>query len=163
MVAEKKKKGTVRVFSAIFTLLCLIAVSCFIWPPGSDKVGGPADNSSQAQAIDKILKKALEINSKTPLMIDKSTRLDRVSVEDQTIIYQATLVNLTVETAGGDIFKQDIGRFLAEKYCNNKYTRKALELGVKYGHEYSGKDGALLYTATITVENCRSEPFLHYL
>ncbi|MCK4838506.1 MAG: hypothetical protein KAS94_06855, partial [Desulfobulbaceae bacterium] len=74
VVAEKKKKGTVRVFSAIFTLLCLIAVSCFIWPPGSDKVGGPADNSSQAQAIDKILKKALEINRKTPLMIDKSTR-----------------------------------------------------------------------------------------
>lgn len=163
LVAGKKKQGTVRVFFVIFTLLCLIVVTCFIWQAGIDKMAGPADKSSQALAIDKILKKALRINTKTPLMIDKSTRLDRVLVEDQTIIYQATLVNLTLETAGGDIFKKEIGQFLSEKYCNNEYARKALELGVKYGHEYYGNDGALLYTATITVDNCRSDPFLFYL
>jgi DNA-directed RNA polymerase subunit RPC12/RpoP len=151
--AAKKKMGKVRVFSAIFALLGLAIF--FVWQTANDKGGGAgADNGSKAQAIDQIIKKAMEVNGKVPLMIDKSTRLDRVVVEDKTIIYKTTLVNLSAQTADKDIFKKKIGPYLAEKYCNDKNSRKALELGIKYGHEYFGINGALLYSAHIGVDDC---------
>jgi DNA-directed RNA polymerase subunit RPC12/RpoP len=153
-VAEKKKMGSGRVFFAIFVLLCLVVAIFFVWQAGSDKTGGLADNSSKAQAIEQIINKAMEINTKTPLMIDKSTRLDLVVVEDKTITYKTTLINLTAENVDNDMFKRGIAPFLSEKYCSDKNTHKALELGVKYDHEYFGNNGALLYTASISFEDC---------
>ncbi len=152
VVAVKNKRGKGRVLLMIFALLCLAIF--LIWQAGKDKRVGAADNNSKTQAIDQIIKKAMEVNSKAPLMIDKSTRLDLVVVEDKTIIYKTTLVNLTVEAANQDIFKNKIGPYLADKYCNDKNSRKALELGIKYDHEYFGNDGAVLYTASISVEDC---------
>lgn len=154
---EKKGMG-IAVFAVIFIMLFLIGGIYFGGSPADD-VGGKADGRSQMQAIDTILQKALEINPKTPLMIDKSTRLDQVVVEGQTITYRTTLVNFTAEIAKDDLakrdlFKKEIGPFLAGKYCSDKNSRKALELGVKYGHEYFGNDGALLYTANISVDDC---------
>ncbi|MEN8135137.1 MAG: hypothetical protein ABFS18_06315 [Thermodesulfobacteriota bacterium] len=151
-VVAKKKIGTGKVCGIILALLGLAVF--FVWQAGNDKSSRSVENSSQARAIDQIINKAMEVNSKVPLMIDKSTRLDLVVVEDKTIIYKTTLVNLSAETADKDIFKNKIGPYLAEKYCNDKNSRKALELGVKYGHEYFGKDGALRYTASISVDDC---------
>lgn len=152
-MAAEKKMGVGRVFFAIFVLLGIAMF--FVWQTANDKSGGAgADNGSKAQAIDQIIKKAMEVNGKVPLMIDKSTRLDRVVVEDKTIIYKTTLVNLSAQTADKDIFKKKIGPYLAEKYCNDKNSRKALELGIKYGHEYFGINGALLYSAHIGVDDC---------
>ena len=151
-MAGKKKMGTGMVFALIFVLLGLAIF--FVWQANTDKSGGSADNSSKERTIEQIIKKAMEVNSKAPLMIDKSTRLDLVVVEEKTIIYKTTLVNLTAETADKDIFKKKIGPYLAEKYCNDKNSRKALELGVKYDHEYFGNNGALLYTANISLEDC---------
>ncbi|MCK4839083.1 MAG: hypothetical protein KAS94_09780 [Desulfobulbaceae bacterium] len=143
-VAAKKKIGTGWVLCIVFTLLCLAIF--FVWQAGNDKSGGAA--------IEQIITKAMAVNRKAPLMIDKSTRLDRVVVEDKTIIYKTTLVNLSAETAVKDIFKNKIGPYLADKYCNDKNSRKALELGIKYDHEYFGNDGAVLYTASISSEDC---------
>ena len=142
-----------KISYAILALICLVVATYFIWQSG-DKTGGPADSSSKASAVDKILKKALEINSDTPLMIDPSTRLDRVVVEDKTITYKATLVNFSAKTTNKVLFNKKIGPFLANKYCSDKNSRKALELGVKYGNEYSGNNGTLLYSATIGVDDC---------
>ena len=88
------------------------------------------------------------------MMIDNSTRLDQVVVEDRTIIYKTSLINLTSESADQDIFKEKIGPFLADKYCSDLKSRAALELGVRYGHEYFGNDGVLLYTAKISLDDC---------
>ena len=151
-MAEKNKMGTGRVFSMFFALLCLAIF--FVWQAGNDKSGELADISSKAQAIEQIINKAMEINSQTPLMIDKSTRLDLVVVEDKTITYKTTLINLTAENVDNDMFKRGIAPFLSEKYCSDKNTHKALELGVKYDHEYFGNNGALLYTASISLEDC---------
>lgn len=142
---SSKKKGLPKIFSAIFVLICLAAAFWFFWQPA---------NKTNSPAIAKIQEKALEVNSKTPMMIDNSTRLDRVVVEGETIIYKTTLINVTAETADQDIFKKKIGPFLAGKYCSDKKTRAALELGVRYGHEYFGNDGVLLYTANISFDDC---------
>ena len=139
------KRGLAKTFSALLVLICLVVASYFLWQ-SADKTNGPA--------IAKILQKALEVNVRTPMMIDNSTRLDQIVVEDKTIIYKTTLVNLTTETADQDIFKKKIGPFLADKYCNDKKSREALELGVKYGHEYFGNDEVLLYTAKISFDDC---------
>jgi predicted RNA-binding Zn-ribbon protein involved in translation (DUF1610 family) len=135
-------------------ILGLLGAIFLIWQSGLASLGGPMDQNARQQAIAKILKESLEINNKVPMMIDKSTRLDGVVIEAETITCKSTLINLTAENSGGDIFKNQINPFLADQYCNNKNTRKALELGIKYGHEYYGRDGALLYTATITLNDC---------
>jgi hypothetical protein len=139
------KRGLSKILSALFLLVCLVVAGYFFWQ-SADKTNGPA--------IAKIQQQALEVNSKTPMMIDNSTRLDQVVVEDKTIIYKTTLVNLTTETADQDLFKKKIGPFLADKYCSDKKSREALELGVEYGHEYFGNDGILLYTAKISLDDC---------
>jgi hypothetical protein len=140
-----KQSGLAKTFSALLVLSCLVVAGYFLWQ-SADKTNGPA--------IAKIQQQALEVNSKTPMMIDNSTRLDQIVVEDETIIYKTTLVNFTAETADHDIFKEKIGPFLADKYCSDKKSRAALELGVKYGHEYFGNNGVLLYTAKISLDDC---------
>jgi len=146
------QSGLSKIITAIVVIVALGVGVILAQLPGDDQ-------SSKAEKIEKILKRSLEVNSKTPMMIDASTSLDKVVVAGETIIYKTTLVNLSGKVADKDVatrdlFKKKIGPFLAEKYCNDKYSREALELGVKYGNEYFGKDGALLYTATISIDDC---------
>lgn len=143
-------KGVAKSLVGIALLLILGGGLYLVWKAGP----GGGEGSVKAAEIERILQTAQEVNRKTPLMIDNSTRLDQVVIEAQTVIYKTTLVNLTSENADQAIFKKKIGPFLAGKYCDDVNSRKALALGIKYGHEYFGKDGVLLYTAKISVEDC---------
>lgn len=135
----------------IITVLLVAALALGLY--WANQAGIFNHKSNQAE-VDRILSKALEVNSKVPMMIDKSTRLDQVVVAEKAIIYKSTLVNLTEKTADQEVFKNKISPFLADKYCRDTTSRRTLELGVRYGHEYFGKDGVLLYTANISVEDC---------
>ncbi|MCA1765752.1 MAG: endonuclease Q family protein [Desulfobulbaceae bacterium] len=108
----------------------------------------------QAKSVDEILAEYLATDAETPMMIDKSTRLDRIEIEGKAVIFKTTLVNVSGEEADDDLFKRKMGPFLAEKYCNDKNSRRAMEEGVTYGHEIFANDGVLLYTVDIGIDDC---------
>jgi DNA-directed RNA polymerase subunit RPC12/RpoP len=151
---KQKREVRGRVFRGIAVLLCFAAAVLIVWRSNTGKSGEKVDGNLQAAQINQIIMDALDINVKTPMMIDSSTRLDQVVAEGDKIIYKSTLVFFTAENGDGEMFKKAIGPYLAEKYCKDENSRKALELGVKYGYEYYGNDGTLLYTAIVSIDDC---------
>jgi DNA-directed RNA polymerase subunit RPC12/RpoP len=151
-------RGPGLIFAVIVVLLGLAGIIFLLRSGRVADLGGLPGGSAKERAIAEIIGKALEINGQTPLMVDKSTRLDRVVVAGTTIISKATLINFSAENTGEDLFKGEIGSFLAGQYCKKDQSRQAMALGIKYGHEYYGSDGALLYTATISDDDCSLNP-----
>jgi predicted nucleic acid-binding Zn-ribbon protein len=138
-----KKAGPGQIISVIIGLLATLVVLFFLFRPGE-----------QAMNVDEMLAEYREADAKTPMMIDQSTRLDRVVVDGKTVTFETTLVNVGSEEADDDLFKRRMRPFLAEKYCNDKSSRRAMESGITYGHEISANDGVLLYTVNIGIDDC---------
>lgn len=138
----------------IFLLICLLAAVIYILHAGWNNRYNQDHSDRNGKAVARILKKALEVNRKTPMMVDNSTRLDQVEVKDNTIIYKATLVTIDTETVDPKMFDKGIDTFLTEKYCSDKDARQSMELGIKYGHEYYSNNGALLYSVIVSLDNC---------
>jgi len=140
----------------VLTVVILILMTClagfFYW---ALKGREGADNVSDDKFVRDFLAGARNVNSKTPLMLDKSTRLDEVVVEGRNITYKNTLVNITnKDMSDKDLFKNGIEPFLTPRYCLDKKAGKALELGIQFGHEYYNANGVLLFNATINSKDC---------
>jgi len=140
-IAEQKLRPG-RIVFAVLVLLGIGALFFFSRP------------AAKMMDVDEILAKYQETDAKTPMMIDKSTRLDHVAVEGKTVTFKTTLVDLGSEDEADDVFMNKIGPFLTDKYCDNKNSRKAMGNGVTYNHEISTNDGKLLYSVTIGLNDC---------
>ncbi|MBU0482726.1 MAG: hypothetical protein KKG47_16660 [Proteobacteria bacterium] len=145
---------------AAFTAMAVVAFAALYFLRPGKEYRSPdipfPDNSGSGIAAS-LLESARSLNSKTPFMVDNSTRLDEVVVEGSTITYKNTLVNLTDEDrAREDVFKKNITRYLTEKYCGNEKARNGMKAGIVYSQDYSGRDGALLFSATVTYADCEA-------
>lgn len=120
--------------------------------------GGSSRPENENQTIERQLEKARKLNLKTPIMVDNSTRLDKVVVEERKIVFQSTLVNPEAEKkAGEEEFKVQVRKSLIKKYCATEETRIALKLGISYGHEYFSMDDEILFNVSITGEDCSKQ------
>ena len=156
MSAENSKTTTTASATGFYVGIAICAlVIFFILAKGGINLNRPADDTFESKAIEQQLEKARSLNKKTPMMVDKSTRLDQVEVEGRNIVFQSTLVNTEAEKKAGEgEFKEKVKLSLAKKYCANKETMKALKLGITYGHEYFSQDGKLLFSASVTLNDC---------
>ncbi|MEN8143092.1 MAG: type II secretion system pilot lipoprotein GspS-beta, partial [Thermodesulfobacteriota bacterium] len=151
--------GTPSTTGRMLGLYAVMAIGAlmifFILTKSKVDQGSSGADVFETKAIERQLEKARNLNQKTPMMVDKSTRLDQVVIRDRKIIFKSTLINPEAEKrAGEEEFKKQVGQSLVARYCTNEETRKALQLGIAYGHEYFNQDGKTLFTAGITLEDC---------
>lgn len=112
--------------------------------------------ASQAEISAKELNEiASYVNQNLPMMIDSETRLDNVFGFNNTLTYQATVVNYfshEIDPAILQAMKPNMVNYL----CTNPQTAYFFENGVSVQYDYSGKARKYITSITISPRDCRS-------
>ena len=98
---------------------------------------------------------AEELNSGLPMMVDKETRLDRVSAgPDKKVTYHYTLITL----ASSDVTPQQLRSAMDDKaknyVCTTEDMRGFRENGVVVSYSYRGKDGGVIGDISVYPRDC---------
>ena len=107
---------------------------------------------SNFNSADKELKKiAIEINKSAPTMIDKDTRLDNVSVFENTLQYNYTLINIAKDDAGLDLdgAKKFIMKNAQDNLDNRPEMKDYREKKIALKYNYKDKNGKHLFDFTV--------------
>lgn len=103
-------------------------------------------------SVDDVLRQlTAEINTKMPMNVDGSTRLDKVSTEPgRRFIYHYTVIadSKTID------FKQALKPQLKNQLCSSAEAQKFLKNGVSVSYQYQDKDGRELGGAEFTPSDC---------
>ncbi len=96
-----------------------------------------------------------QINKNMPVLVDKETRLDRVSAEPgQQFIYHYTLLSISKKDISSDEFYKLIKPQLKSRLCGSTEMQKFLKSGVTVSYLYRGSDGHALGGVTFVPSDC---------
>lgn len=101
---------------------------------------------------------ARQLREKTPFMIDASTRLDSVEVENERMYYRYSFPTLTAKDIDRNKLLNQTRAQLVEKACSNAKLRLTLKYGARYVHSYAGNDGELVAEIEIEESDCGTRP-----
>jgi hypothetical protein len=107
---------------------------------------------SNFNSADKELKKiAIEINKSAPTMVDKDTRLDNVSVFENTLQYNYTLINIAIDDAGLDLdgAKKFIMKNAQDNLDNRPEMKDYREKKIALKYNYKDKNSKQLFDFTV--------------
>ncbi|MDA9297942.1 hypothetical protein N9Q31_03180 [Pseudomonadales bacterium] len=98
---------------------------------------------------------AYQMNSYLPMMIDDSTRLDKIELgEGAMLVHRHTLTGFDAR----EISQQDISTYfrpeVIEKLCKDSTFISSLELGGFYVYHYSGKNGDNIGQFEVAADDC---------
>ncbi len=112
--------------------------------------------SDRTDAINKELKKgAKAINKKTPIKINKETRLDKVTAGNMSLKYSYTLIAVSSKDKNISKIKKIIPPSIIKQACNTKHSRQTLKNGVTVYSTYKTKDGKKIVTVTVNNKKCK--------
>lgn len=96
-----------------------------------------------------------QFNKKTPLRVDKHTRLDKVTAEPGShLIYHYTLIgmrNAEVDRAG---FREKMRPQLKSRLCSSAEMQNFLKSGVHISYRYKAADGGSIADFTFAPSDC---------
>ena len=94
-----------------------------------------------------------------PTMVDKETRLDRVSVGPGPVLtYHSTFLNLFSHEIDHFLIQHELFPLVKAKVCLNLKMKPSLQYGGEYAYSYSGKDGVLVSEFSIDRDDCGFSP-----
>lgn len=135
---ESKKKIISQVIITILTFLVAFFGTTYLM--------------SNFNSADKELNKiAIEINKSAPTMVDKDTRLDNVSVFENTLEYNYTLINIAKDDAGLDLdgAKKFIMKNAQDNLDNRPEMKDYREKKIALKYNYKDKNGKQLFDFTV--------------
>jgi hypothetical protein len=94
------------------------------------------------------------INKQLPLMVDSDTKLEHVSSEGQTLLYQYTLVNYAADQLDPEELRKFIKPTLQKLACDSPNTRPIVDRGAKIGYRYEGKNGNQVLQIFVNKADC---------
>lgn len=107
-----------------------------------------------AQAIsDAELQQAADVvNQRTPMMVDKDTRLDSAASGNQRLIYNYTLINYNASDLDREKFETALRPTLLKAGCQT--LKPLLSEGVSVHYVYKGKDAATVGSVILSPGDC---------
>jgi hypothetical protein len=120
-----------------------------------DKNGNFESWEEQDAFIAMTLKKmAGEMNSQTPIQMDEDTRMMSVLALQKTITFYARLTRVSSSDVDPNLIAQVARENLNHIVCQDKATRKLIDLGVEFVYLYSGNDGKQIARVSIKSYRC---------
>ncbi|MDB5841821.1 MAG: hypothetical protein JWQ23_3773 [Herminiimonas sp.] len=121
-------------------------------------LAGRSGEMGHEKSVDNALVKvAAQINRQTPMAVDKSTRLDKVSTEPgQKLTYHYTLPGTTGSDIKSADFQKLISPSLTTRVCGSPEMQKFLRSGVTIAYLYRDKDGKPIGGAKVAPLDCSS-------
>jgi hypothetical protein len=116
-------------------------------------VGGAVENRNnlRSQLEDLVLAE----NESTPMMVDDSTRLEKVELgEDLNLVYLFTLTEFNANEVSANELRELMRPILLKGVCSNSDLKSNLELGVTYTYRYNGRDGGLVADLKFAKPDC---------
>ena len=109
---------------------------------------------SNMAAKSKLEADILATNQSLPIMIDEDTRLDNLSIQDEDISYNYTLINVAVENL--DVSKVELAIISDIKIdaCSIKETRALLDANRNIKYTYRDKTEKPILTITVNKKDC---------
>lgn len=94
-------------------------------------------------------------NESTPLMVDDSTRLEKVNLgQDLSIVYLFTLTEFNANEVSVNELHEFIRPLVLQRICVDADLKSNLELGVTYIYRYNGRDGGLVGEFEVAENDC---------
>lgn len=117
---------------------------------------GQSGTQGHEKSIDEALAKvSAQINKKTPMLVDKDTRLDKVSAEPgQQLKYHYTLLGVRNGDVNTAEFSKTIKPQLKTRLCENTEMQKFLKNGVSISYLYRTNDGRAIGGAEFAPKDC---------
>ncbi len=107
--------------------------------------GGASLEESLAEA-------AADLNTRTPMMLDPETRLDRVVAEGKRLHYDYTLVRFGSEEIDAEKLRATAEPALEANVCSS--MKAIVELGGTVSFTYHGKNGNEVLLVTVPPSRC---------
>src|SRR5690606_8654964 len=99
---------------------------------------------------------AKELNSGLPMMVDKDTRLDRVSVgPGKKVIYHYTLVAIASSDVTSQQLRNAMESNMVKYVCTGEDMRGFRESDVVVSYNYRGRDGGVIGDISIYPRDCK--------
>ncbi|HEC28786.1 MAG TPA: hypothetical protein ENI65_04265 [Gammaproteobacteria bacterium] len=93
-----------------------------------------------------------DINKSLPEMVDKGTRLDKVTSGEKSLDYRYTLMNLSSRKADKNKIAASLKRNIVKIGCSK--LKSLLDRGIQVKYSYFSNDGRLLAEAGIKKSDC---------
>lgn len=93
-------------------------------------------------------------NKSLPIMVDESTRFDRMSLIERDIYYHYTIIDLDKLEVDTNYFKVMMHKSIEESSCKDKAMLSLLKEQRKLIFEYKDKNNELISEITLDIYNC---------
>jgi len=149
-----------KILGVLGFIVVLIAVG--IGGKVGKEVGKSAFSSSKPtkQEVEDIIiedfaKFASQYNKKLPMMIDKNTQLDKVTVgSGARVVYHHSFPNYTSSDIDSNWISTNLKSQVKNKVCATKGMKKTLQYGGTFVYAYSGNDGVEIERFEIDRDDC---------
>ena len=109
----------------------------------------------EAKLIESLQSSADEINEKCPMMLDKETRLDKVTVgPGLRMVYHETIVKYKSNDIDANWFSTNIRKELVRQVCSKENMSKTLQYGGIYVYSYYWNDAVEIASFEIKRGDC---------
>lgn len=120
---------------------------------------GPGEITS-ALSSESLAEIAAREGSGTPYLVDKDTRIDRVSApDDRQLLYEYTLVNVHEASHDMDAVRQAIDvtvrSSIMQAVCSNAYSVAVLDRGTVFTYRYKDSDGGHVTNLELRRTDCK--------
>lgn len=95
-----------------------------------------------------------ELNRGLPRIVEEGTRLDRIEIDGDRIIYRLTLVDLTADEIDRDSMKELTQQAIATNLCADEAKRKSVKAGVTFLYTYRDRKDAPIAEIVIGEADC---------
>jgi len=117
---------------------------------------GQSGSTKGKANVDQVLSGlSAQFNKKTPLMVDKNTRLDRVTAEPGAhLIYHYTLIGMRSAELNRASFQEKMRPQLKNRLCSSAEMQNFLKSGVNVSYRYQAGDGGSIADFTFIPGDC---------
>jgi len=117
---------------------------------------GQSGSTKSKANVDQVLTGlTTQFNKKTPLQIDKETRLDKVTAEPGAhLIYHYTLSGMRSAEVNRSSFQEKMKPQLKTRLCSNAEMQNFLKSGVNISYRYKASDGGSIADITFVPSDC---------
>jgi hypothetical protein len=93
-------------------------------------------------------------NKQLPIMVDEDSKLERLSSNDNSLIYHYTLVNYDAAELDAEVLEQTLKPLVVKQLCTNLSLKPVLDKGGVIVFQYAGKDKVEILNLSVNGDSC---------
>ena len=118
-----------------------------------------AQAASQNPLDSDIFETISDLSRKLPVVIGKGIKIDKVLYNNKEIHIRRNFKNYTSKKKEREIIAQEKPK-IESACCSNQTIRSCIQNGIPIVFDYYGKNGMFITSTAVTVDDCRTKPFL---